>query len=140
MGHENVSVDFNRLLGDLAKLQRRWERKLTNPEQHGPGTWALGVLFGIETGRARIAEDNRRSLAELNALLSEWEGIRAHAEGSLVKETIRGLDYGIRLVIRRSRRFLNPGLDENPARPKPPPTADSGKVRSGPKRRRSSRA
>jgi hypothetical protein len=135
MGYENVSVDFNRLLSDLAKLQSRWERRLTDAEQHGRGKWALGVLFGIETGRARIAGDNPRSLAELNALLNEWEGIRARAEASLVKETSRGLDFGIRLVIGRVRRFLNSDREDNPARPKPPTSANSGKARSGNKRR-----
>src|SRR5206468_7921671 len=106
MGEENASGDFDRLLSDLAELQSRWERKLTNPEKHGRRIWALGVLFGIGTGRARITEGTRKSLGELNDLLSEWEGIRAHAEATLVgaslaKETIRGLDFGIRLVTGR---------------------------------------
>ena len=128
MGYEMLGVDCDRFLDDLTKLQSRWERKLTNLEQHGRGMWARGVLFGVEIGRARIAEDNPRSLAELRALLSEWEGIRARIGSSRIDETIRGFDFGIRLVIGRVRRFLSTGLDENPARPKPPTLADSGKA------------
>ena len=140
MGQESVSVDFDRLVSDLGRLQSKWESKVADAEQHRRRIWALGVLFGIETGRATIGDDNRRSLAELNALLNEWEGISARTEANLVRETIRGLDFGIRLVIERVRRFLNLRLDENSARPKPPRTADSGKVRSGHKRSPSSRA
>jgi hypothetical protein len=118
MGEENVSVDFDRLLSDLARLQNRWERKLIMPQQHGRKIWALGVLFGIEIGRARITEANRKPLGELKALLSEWERIKSHTEAtiggaSLDKETIQGLDFGIRLVIRRVHRSLNRGFDEN---------------------------
>ena len=139
MGEESGG-DFNRLVNDLAKLQSRWERKLTNPGKRRQEMWARGVLFGIETGRATVGEDNRRSVAELNALLIQWEGIRTHAEANLVEETIRGLDFGIRLVIGRVRRSLSARLDENPARPKPPTSADSRKARSGQKHRPDSRA
>ena len=118
MGEESVSTNFDHLQRDLAELQSRWERKLTSPGQHKLRIWALGVLFGIETGRAKIKEGNWKSLGELDTLLVEWEGIRAHADATLVgarlaKVTIRGLDFGIRLVIGRVRCSLNRGLDEN---------------------------
>jgi hypothetical protein len=140
MENEILSLVFTRLLSDLAELQRRCERKFTTPKEHGREMWARGVLFGIETGRARIVENGGRSLDELQALLSDWEGIRAHAETSPEEQSLRGLDFGIRLVIGRVRSFLSAGLEETPARPKPPTSADTGEARSGHKRRPTSGA
>jgi len=71
------------------------------------------VVFGIEIARHRIAEDCS-SLAELHPLLEQWERIRAEEELSSQTESNKGVDLGIRLVIRRVRRYLG-----QPARRKP---------------------
>ena len=142
MEDEIVGIDLDRL-NDLEKLQGRWLRKLANADKDGWGMWARGVLFGIEIGRVRIAEYNGRSLAELDVLFSEWEKIGTHHEASLVEQTIRGLDFGIRLVIGRVRHFGNAGFEgpnKNTGRPEPPASAKTSKRRSGHKRKPSSRA
>jgi hypothetical protein len=106
MGHR-TGGDFNRLRNDLTKLQRKWERKLVNPAKRSRDIFTRGVLFGIETGRATIMENSRNSLPELNTLLLGWEQIGAQPAATLVGESLRGIDFGIRLVIRCVRRCLD---------------------------------
>ncbi len=109
-----VAPIVNDLLRELRKLQTRWERGIAYLTHHGRGPWACGVLFGIETARHRIAEDCVSSLAALDPLLEEWERISANEEVSSSTESTKGVDFGIRLVIRRVRRYLH-----QPARRKP---------------------
>jgi hypothetical protein len=94
------------VLRNLRKLQKKWERKLPYLTQHGHGPWASSVLFAIETARHRIAEECPRSLVELNALLKEWEIITKEEEISTAPQSVKGLDFGMRLVVRRIRRCL----------------------------------
>ncbi len=120
-----LSAEYRYVLEDLCKLQKSWERKLPYFTQHGQGPCASSVLFAIEIARYRIAEDCTGRLIELNTLLDEWEQIVNREEVSTAVESIRGLDFGIRLVVRRVRRCLS-----RLARRKPPTSADSGKARS----------
>jgi hypothetical protein len=102
------------LLRELRKLQTRWECRIADLTHCGRGPWACGVLFGIEIARHRIAEDCTSSLAALNPLLEQWERISAEEELSSQTEPAKGVDFGIRLLIRRVRRYLG-----QPARRKP---------------------
>ena len=103
------------LLRELRKLQTRWERRIADLTHRGRGPWACGVLFGIEIARHRIAEDCTSSMAALNPLLEQWERISAEEELSSQTESTKGVDLGIRLAIRRVRRYLG-----QPTRRKPP--------------------
>lgn len=122
--------DWNDLLEDLATLQRTWEGRTAHLVELGRGLRAYGVVFGIETGRRSVAERKASSLAQLNSLLDEWENIASLKASGPAAESIEGIDFGIRLVIKRVRRYLN-----RPARPKPPTWAENGKAPSGHKRR-----
>src|SRR5258707_1089782 len=93
------------LLEDLRELQTRCERKVDPIQQGCHGLWARGVLFGVEIGRNRIAEYRMRSLGELKALSDDWERISRLKEVSSVAASTRGIDFGIRLVIVRVRRY-----------------------------------
>ena len=64
--------DWNHLLEDLTALQRTWEGNMADLVELGRGSWAHGVVFGIETGLRSIAERKESSLVQLNALLDEW--------------------------------------------------------------------
>jgi hypothetical protein len=64
------------------------------------------VLFAIEIARRKIEEDCSGSLLKLNALLKEWEHVGKVEEVSTAPESIKGLDFGIRLVVWRVRRSL----------------------------------
>ena len=116
---------WNSLLEDLAALQVTWEGKMANLIQVGRGLRAHGVVFGIETGRRAIAES---SPVHLNALLIGWEKIAKIKAKGPAAESIRGIDFGIRLVVRRVRRYLN-----RLAPAKPPRSAHGGKASPGQK-------
>jgi hypothetical protein len=96
------------ILEDLHNLQDKWELKVDRLEGRGHRLWVRGVLFGIEMGRNRIAEYRMSSPADVNLLLDEWERRSRNRlrEVSEVTESIRGIDFGIRLVIRRVRKYL----------------------------------
>jgi len=113
--------EWNQLLKDLETLQRTWQGKMANLAELGRGARAHGVVFGIETGRRSISERKASSLTQLNALLDEWESIGKLKASGPAAEAIEGIDFGIRLVIRHVRRYLN-----RLARPKPPTSADGG--------------
>ena len=107
MPHDIVSVNCYYLRQDLSKLQRKWQRKIPYLTKHGRGVWANCVLFGIETAQHRIADDGVMSLRELKALLEAWERIsHQEADGHAV-EAAKGVDFGIRLVVSRIRRYLD---------------------------------
>src|SRR6266478_3194610 len=107
MGLRRGKDDWNHLLADLQALQRMWKRKTAKRVETGRGLWAHGVVFGIETGRRTIAERKARSRGQLNALLDEWESIANRKPGGPAAESIAGIDFGIRLVVSRVRRYLS---------------------------------
>ena len=102
-----ASADNHDVLTELGKLQARWERRISSLTQEGRGPWACGVLFGIETARHKIAEDCSSSLTALNPLLEEWARIGAKEELSSSTESTKGVDFGIRLVIRLVRQYFH---------------------------------
>jgi hypothetical protein len=115
------------LLRELRKLQTRWEGRIASLSHRGRGPWACGVLLGIEIARHRIAEECTSSLAALNPLLEQWDRISAEGEFSSRTESTKGVDLGIRLAIRRVRRYLEPPARRKPARrdaARNPPSGD----------------
>src|SRR5262252_2943766 len=99
---------LDRILEDLRNLHEKWERNVDRLQRRGYRLWVRGVLFGIETGRNRITEYRMRSAAELHLLLSEWERrsrSRLREVNSATAST-RGIDFGVRLVIARVRKYL----------------------------------
>lgn len=120
----NPARNWYFLLEDLRRLQNRWERNGERLRQQGQPVWSSGVLFGIETGRQRIAECRSALPAELNSLLEAWERIGHLEETGSINAFTRGMDFGIRLVIGRVRRYL-----QMPASPKFPLAKPSQEVR-----------
>jgi hypothetical protein len=108
-------TDWNSLLDDLGELQRKWEAKKDDLETRGGGLWMHGVALGIETGRWRIVDEKASSANELEALLAEWESIANHKAAGPAAQCIKGVDFGIGLVITQVRRYL-----KRVARAKPP--------------------
>jgi hypothetical protein len=106
--HSNWIWILDRLLEDLRNLHEKWGRKVNRLQHRGYRLWVHGVLFGIDMGRNRIAEYRTRSPGELNLLLDEWERRSRNRlrEVSSVTASTRGIDFGIRLVIGRVRRYL----------------------------------
>jgi hypothetical protein len=112
--HPNWIWNFDSLLDNLRNLHEKWERSVNRFELRGYRLWVRGVLFGIEMGRNRIAEYRMGSREDLDLLLVEWErrSRKRLREVSEVTESTRGIDFGIRLVVGRARRYLQ--------RPAPP--------------------
>ena len=106
--HSNWNWNFDNILDDLGDLHEKWERKVNRFEVRGYRLWVRGVLFGIEVGQNRIAEYRMRSPQDLDLLLVQWERRSRNRlrEASGVTESTRGIDFGIRLVVRRARRYL----------------------------------
>ena len=117
---------------ELEKLQLRWEAKTQFKELHG-GMWLPAVLFGIEVGRRRIAEEDPADITALDELTSGWYEIMGLEPTGPAKEALKGIDFGIRLVRACVQRYLRQ-LQEKSVRPKPPASANNGKTRLGHKR------
>ena len=100
-------ADCSQVLEAIDELQRKWQGKLPCLAKQGREPWARSVLFAIEIAGNRIAEECASSPMELSALLDEWELIRNRVEDGTAGESIRGIDFGIRLVIWRVRRCLS---------------------------------
>jgi hypothetical protein len=121
------------ILEELARLHQKWEAKTRFKELH-EGVWLPAVLFGIEVGRHRIAEEIPTDVTALDRLMGEWRLIWKLEKAGPAKEALKGIDFGIRLVSACVQRYLNQ-LQENSVRPKPPASANNGKARFGHKRR-----
>lgn len=115
---------YNRshLLVDLEALRLTWKAKTAKLAQPGRESWLRGVVFGIETGRRSIEEHNESSIARLEQLLGKWERIVDLKRSGPAAESLKGIDFGIRLVVRRVRRHLKRRVH------KPPKSADGGKA------------
>jgi hypothetical protein len=127
------SAGWNDLLDDLEKLQTKWEAKMPDLVERGRAMWLHGVVFGIEIGRRRMAEEEASSLTALDALLDEWESIGKLKANGPAAESIKGIDFGIRLVISPVRRYLNrlarpKPPASTPVRPKPPTSVNNSKA------------
>ena len=137
MSASSDGSDAPDIVEELARLYEEWEAK-TQFKERGDGMWLPGVLFGIEEGRRRVAEEIPSSGA-LNRLLGEWKLVRKQKKTGPATESLKGIDFGIRLVIGCVRSYLNQ-LHETSVRPKPPASANNGKARFGHKRRPHSQA
>jgi hypothetical protein len=112
-------TDWDHLLGDLKKLQRESEVEAAKVVELGRRRRALGVAFGIKIGYISLARLKARSPAKLKALSDKWESVPANLKASgPAAESIEGIDFGIRQVISRVRRYLN-----QLPQPKPPTAA-----------------
>jgi hypothetical protein len=111
--------DCSHILTAIDELQRKWERKIPSFTKQGREPWARSVHFAIESARNRIEEVCADSPMELNVLLDKWEQFTKRVKGRVKGESIRGIDFGIRLVVQRVRRCLN----RQPQR-KPPTSAN----------------
>ena len=118
--------NLNHLLEDLESLHIEWKAK-SQFEEGGQGLWLAAVIFGIEIGHARIAEEAARSNIDVDRLIARWKHIRKSRPKGPASESLKGVDYGISLVMGCVRRHLNPEL---PPHPKPPASADGRKSRS----------
>ena len=127
MGSQRGRTQWNALVEDLWRLQRKWEAKKANLVERGRSLRAHGIVFGIETGRRRLAEEKASSLSELEALLAEWESIGNLKASGAAAESIKGIDFGIRVVVGRLRRYL-----KRVARAKPPAVAPFDRSRRHP--------
>jgi hypothetical protein len=106
MRSQKGRTDRNFLSEDLEKLQRKWDAKTAKLADRGRGLWAHGVVFGIETGLRRLAEGKAGSPTELNAVLDEWKGVGKRKATGPAAASIKGIDFGVRLVIGQVRRYL----------------------------------
>lgn len=113
------NTDCCHIMAAIDELQRKWELKIPSLTQQGREPWARSVHFAIESARNRIAEVCADSPTELNVLLDKWEQLSKRVKGGTEGESIRGIDFGIRLVVQRVRRCLN----RQPQR-KPPTSAN----------------
>lgn len=114
------------IMAAVDELQRKWERKIPALEQEGREPWARSVQFAIEIARNRIDEVCADSPMKMNALLNKWEHVSKRVRGGTEGESIRGIDFGIRLVVQRVRRCLN----RQPQR-KPPTSANGNHASLG---------
>lgn len=94
--HSNIDL----VLEEIAKLQKRWTLRVSAMTQQGRGSWANGVLFGIEIARNRIADDRPKSLSDWDHLLAQWEIVRQRTQDG-TGPAVKGIDFGIGLVIQR---------------------------------------
>lgn len=101
------NADCSDVLETIDTLHKKWERKIPYLAEQGRGPWASSVLFAIEIARNRIAEECAGSPTELNRLLDEWEQLSSRVDGGTVGESLTGIDFGISLVVRRVRRYVN---------------------------------
>jgi hypothetical protein len=113
------NADCSQVLEAVGKLRREWERKIPSFARQGREPWAMSTLFAIEIAWHRIKEECAGSPMELNALIDQWEQLSSRREGGTAGESIRGIDFGIRLVVRRVRQCLN-----RPPQRKPPTSAN----------------
>jgi hypothetical protein len=116
------TYDRNHLLADLGALQLIWKVKTAKLAPPGRGSWMHGVVFGIETGRRSIEEQKESSIAQLEQLLGKWERIVNLKRNGHAAKSIKGIDFGIRLVVRRVRLHLKRRAHKRPK------SADGGKA------------
>ena len=118
--------------------------ELSNAPLDFPGKFAADRIDGIDRGALDLLggeplegsgfEDERvPSVTRLNARLAMWESIGRRKVTSSAEESIKGLDFGIGLVIGRIRRCLQ-------AQPKPPTSAESSTTRPAHSRKPGSQA
>ena len=107
-------ADWNPLLKDLEKLHRLW---LTKAEaEANDKRWIRGVLFGIETGWNRIAEEVAKPSPNIGSMIADWRRHLNSTEEAAAQEASRGVDYGIKLVIECVTRFYKRAIPHGPPR------------------------
>jgi hypothetical protein len=113
------NADCSQVLEAVGKLQRKWESKIPYFARQGREPFVMSVLFAIEIAGHRITEVCAGSPMELNAVIDQWEQLSNRRERGTAGESIRGIDFGIRLVVRRVRQCLS-----RPPQRKPPTSAN----------------
>jgi hypothetical protein len=124
-------TDCCHIAAAIDELQRKWQRKIPSLTQQGREPWVRSVHFAIEIARNRIEEVCADSPMELSVLLDKWEQLSKRVKGGTESESIRGIDFGIRLVVQHVRRCLN----RLPQR-KPPTSANGNHASLGHKSRK----
>ena len=110
-------ADWAPLLKDLEQLHSLWLTKTdAAPDDK---KWRRAVLFGIETGWNRIAEEVAKPNPTVPKIIDDWRrhlSARGEAAG---QELVEGVDYGIALVIECVLRFFENRIPQEPPRSRP---------------------
>jgi hypothetical protein len=115
-------TDWTPLLKDLEQLRRTW---LTKAEAESDDQkWSRSVLFGIETGLNRIAEEVAKADPRVSTVISDWQRHLRSREDIPGQEVVEGVDHGIKLVIECVRQFFNSTAPKEPPRSDNNPNGD----------------
>jgi len=95
------SEDWILLFRELRRLHNNWKRGI----RHSDSPWVRGVLMAIETGRNRL-KDGPRFRIRLARLVQQWNKIGVRKKLQTVSDSMKGIDYGVRLVADRAHRYL----------------------------------
>src|SRR5215831_20621576 len=117
--------DWNLLLKDLEKLHNLWLKMAETTV--GDRARIRGVLFGIESGSNRMAEEIAKPNPAIAAVVADWRRHLRHKEEAKGQEVVEGVDHGIELVIECIVRFY-----ESKAPRDPPPTRQTNAANGDP--------
>jgi hypothetical protein len=110
--------DWNALLKDLEELHSLWLTKAQAAVDDK--RWFSGVLFGIETGWNRIAEEVGKPNPNIGSTIVNWRQHLDSRKEAGGQEVVKGVDYGIQLTIDCVRRFFSSTTPHEPRRPAHP--------------------
>jgi hypothetical protein len=97
-------LDWTALLKDLEQLHTLWLTKAQAAVDDK--RWFRGVLFGIETGWNRIAEEIGKPDPNIGSIIANWQQHLNSSKEAAGREVAEGVDYGIELVIECVLRFF----------------------------------
>jgi len=110
-------ADWAPLLKDLEQLHSLWLTKTDAATEDKE--WSHAVLFGIETGWNRIAEEVAKPNPTIRKIIADWQHYLKGREEAAGQELVEGVDYGIALVIECILRFFENRIPQEPPRSRP---------------------
>jgi hypothetical protein len=106
--------NWNPLMKDLEQLYDLWLKKAEAAADNK--AWIRGVLFGVEVGSNRIAEEIAKPYPAVGAIIADWRRRLIQREETSTQEVVEGVDYGIAQVIECVRRFFESTIPHAPPR------------------------
>ena len=110
-------ADWDPLLKDLRELHNVWLKKVESPGEDEARI--RGVVFGIEVGSNRIAEEVAKAKPAIPAIIAAWRDHLKYREEADRREIIKGVDDGIQLVIECVERFYENAIADEVGRSDP---------------------